>query len=400
MFVAELDRPWLETPFLFQGFAVRDQSELAQLRALCRHVYIDDARTDPAVRSRLVQSPPAAPLLRERPQSEPLRVVRDVFGPELVRAKRVREAAKRFVFVSMDDVRFGRSFSTESAREVVSDLVESVSASASAALWLTNLKRKDEYTSLHCLNVCVLSIVFAYHLGLPREQVERIGLGALLHDLGKTLTPDAILNKPGPLTPEEFAVMRRHPVDGWRLVKEAGGGVPAESLEIIRHHHERIDGLGYPDGLVGSRIPLHVTVAAIADVYDALTSDRVYHSAVSPSVALKTLHEIAPRAFGKELMGEFIRCIGIYPTGCLVRLDDDSLAVVVSNDPRRRLKPVVMLVRDPQGTPLLPRPLVDLSLMSERHGWNRWTIKEAVDAAQYGIDLNEIVIAESAAKSL
>lgn len=180
MFIVELDRPWLGTPFLFQGFQIRDQAELAQLRSCCRYVLVDEKLSDPRVRLRLGQL-----VERRQPPATGGLAAPEVFGAELVQSARIRETARRSVVTMMNDVRFGRTFSTELAREVVSNLVDRVSTSASAALWLTNLKRKDEYTSLHCLNVCVLALVFAHHLGLPRDQIERIGLGALLHDLAK-----------------------------------------------------------------------------------------------------------------------------------------------------------------------------------------------------------------------
>lgn len=400
LYVAQLDRPWVGTPFLFQGFLIRNEQELSQLRECCEYVDVDVERSEAAPEPEPAKLAPPPPLLRESAPALAFKPPTDLgsFQADVRAASRARAGARQLLDQVMADARLGRSVAGRDARAVVGDLTASVARNAAAALWLTNLKRKDEYTSLHSLNVCVLSIAFAFHLGLPREQIEVIGLGALLHDVGKMRTPQEVLNKPGALTDAEFDLIRRHPMDGYDIVR-AGGDVPPEALEIIRHHHERVDGRGYPDGLAGEALGLHVLITAIADVYDAVTSDRAYHAALPAHEGLKVLYAMTPTAFPRELVEAFIRCIGIYPVGSLVRLNNGAMGVVVATDPKRRLKPMVLLIKDPAGRPLLPRRLLDLSQFAEREGWDKWSIVGVLDAAEHGIDLAAVALEQAAASA-
>ncbi|MEJ2480488.1 MAG: HD-GYP domain-containing protein [Acidihalobacter sp.] len=242
----------------------------------------------------------------------------------------------------------------------------------------------------------MLSIAFARHLGFADEELRIIGLGALLHDLGKINTPPEILNKPGRLTSDEFAVMRKHPVDGYEMLCDSGG-IPARSLQVIRHHHERIGGNGYPNGWQGEQIPVAVLITSVVDVYDAVTSDRCYHDGVPAHQGLQLLYDIAPNNFGRELVEEFIRCIGIYPVGSLVELTTGALGVVLSADPMHRLKPLVRLVREPDGSPCDSGELINLAELSghDDASWRRWGIRRVLSPSDYGIDVKAIVAEDS-----
>ena len=400
MYVTELDRPWVGAPFLFQGFMIQEEDELRRLREHCNFVYVDIQRSEVAIPQR-EHIPPA-----RRQKAQP-RVVRR--GPEpdltgqadpalyptqLKKASLLRQSAGRVVARAFDDVRLGASVDTDEARRVVSDLVGTISDNANASLWLTNLKNKDEYTSIHCMNVCILTIAFGRHLGFPREELEVMGLGALLHDVGKVRTPSEILNKPGKLTREEFAVMKRHPAEGYEIMK-ATGRMPAMALDIIRFHHERLRGNGYPDGLGGDEIATPILITAIADVYDAITSERCYHHGIPAHEGLKLLYQLAPHSFGQELVEEFIRCIGIYPVGSLVELTTGALGVVLSADPKCRLKPLLLLVRDPHGQPYTDRRLVNLAgLVDSNESWRKWSIRRVLDPREYGVDVKAVAAAE------
>lgn len=396
LYVCALDRPWLETPFLFQGFALREESELQQLRELCRYVYVDEARSE------VPPLPAAAPTPAAPAGQDDLE---RAFGrapfPEntgfrrLVReAVLVRSRAREVVAEVLEDVRLGRSLRAADARALVGELAESITRNASAALWLTSLKRQDEYTSIHCINVCVLALAFGRFLGLPREELEVLGLGALLHDIGKMHTPDAILNKPDRLTPEEFDVIRRHPQQGYEALLGTQG-IPPAALDIVRLHHERLSGRGYPLGLQGEAIPLAVRITALADVYDAMTSDRVYQAAVPADRALKVLYAIAGDDFGEELVQQFIRCIGIYPVGSLVELESGALGVVIGADPHWRLKPVVVLVRDAQGREVQERRLVNLGALAEAEDPPGWAVRGLVNPAARGVDVAAVAAREA-----
>jgi putative nucleotidyltransferase with HDIG domain len=399
MYVAELDRPWLESPFLFQGFLIESADQLKLLKQCCAYVFIDEAQgvarpesPRPAITSAGARQVDGreAPVLRTRLPDRG----REDFQSYISRAKTDREVTERYVSRMLEDARLGHGVDVTGARRIVHEMVTSVSETPYAALWLTNLKNKHEYTMVHSVNVCVLALAFGLYLKLPREDLEVIGLGALLHDVGKMRTPIEILDKPGPLTEEEFDVMQKHPLDGYSIVRKQSG-VPPGTLEIIRFHHERLSGNGYPDGLLGEDIGMWVRLVAIADVYDAITSDKIYRDGIPAQEGLSMMYHMAPNEFGKELMQKFIKCIGIYPIGSLVELNTGDVGVVMSTNRRNRLKPVVMLLKTAKGANYPRRPLLNLAAPPARAGEPRWTIKRVVDMKDYGIDLNRIVARET-----
>ena len=195
---------------------------------------------------------------------------------------------------------------TTQAREFIETLVENVARDARTAIWLTSLKETSAYTSLHCVHVCILSLAFGMHLGMSRQELTRMGIGALLHDVGKVRIPQRILDKEGPLTLAEFEVVKRHPQDGYDVIS-ASGGVPPEALQVIRLHHERRTGTGYPLGLEGDRIPRHVLMVGLADAYDAMTSDRPYRAGLDSDKTLQVIYNEVADEFGADLVQEFIR---------------------------------------------------------------------------------------------
>lgn len=398
MYVTELDRPWVDSPFLFQGFVIENDADLDKLRETCAFVFIDRERSvdegDKTIRLSMNARPDANP---QRSRSEWQRIAseerRVSFQREIQRAQAIRAQTRQYVDSLLADVRLGKAVDTEKAKAIVVELVDAITEEADAALWLTQLKSAHEYTAQHCINVSVLSIAFGAHLGYSKEQLRLIGLGALLHDVGKMRTPREILDKPGRLTPEEFDVMKRHPVDGYEIMK-ATNQIPAQALQIIRFHHERISGRGYPDGLRGDQISTAVLVTAICDVYDAITSDRVYHHGIAADQGLHAMYQMAPSDFGKELVQEFIKCIGIYPVGSLVELGTGAIGVVMTKDPRNRLRPVVMLVRDPYGKEYQPRRFVSLAAQSAMDRDSDWTVKRVVDPKQFGLSMQRIAADE------
>ncbi|MFW5970008.1 MAG: HD-GYP domain-containing protein [Halofilum sp. (in: g-proteobacteria)] len=417
LYVTALDRPWLETPFLFQGFAIENTSEVRTLGRYCDFVYVDADQSDPdelhaarrqAEKDALTSGDPAVtPKATTRTKSSPRRESPRVaetggerfpadrrFRESVAAAKAGRDQARQAIDRLMEDLRFGRSVDTRAAREAVEELVTRVSADASAALWLTNLKNRDEYTSIHCVNVCVLALAFGLDLGLDHGELVNLGTGALLHDVGKTKTPGGILNKPGPLDLREFEIMKRHPEDGYQLLA-AGGVTTKEVLDIVRLHHERAAGTGYPFGLKGDEIPLLVRIVALVDTYDAMTSDRAYRNAISADDALNQLYRHEHDAFGVDLVEAFIRCLGIFPVGSVVELDNGAIGVVVRTRPDARLQPILRMVRTPDGDTYRKRLLVNLAEPSHADETNPASrIARALTPASAGIDITPIVTAE------
>jgi len=414
LYVAALDRPWLDTPFLFQGFEIQEAGEVRALGRYCEFVYVDAAQSDPgelhAARQQAENEAPRPDdptttpkdTAHTEPAPQPDRADSTGTGGErfpagtrfresVAAAKAGRDQARQAIDRLMEELRFGKSVDTQAAREAVEELVTRVSADASAALWLTNLKNRDEYTSIHCVNVCVLAQLY---LGLERDELVNLGTGALLHDVGKTRTPDGILNKPGPLDEREFEIMKRHAEDGYQLL--AAGGVTAKDvLDIVHLHHERVPGTGYPFGLKGEAIPLAVRIVGLVDTYDAMTSDRAYRDAISADDALNQLYRYEHDAFGADLVEAFIRCLGIFPVGSVVELDNGAIGVVVRTRPDARLQPTLRMVRTPDGEGYQKRLLVNLaepSPVDEQHPASR--IARALTPASAGIDIGPIVTAE------
>jgi HD-GYP domain-containing protein (c-di-GMP phosphodiesterase class II) len=388
LYVAVLDRPWVETPFLFQGFTIGGDADLSALREHCEQIAVDPERSSVAamktLRRALRDRQGTATGRSRRPGS---RDTGEAFGaarqPDtrhfrgMVRAAQtIRQGTRRAVEGVMEELRCGRIADSAAARHAVEDLTTAVSTNASAVLWLTNLKDRDEYTSIHCVNVCVFALAFGRHLGLERDELLPLGVGALLHDVGKTRTPDGVLEKAGPLTAAEFETIKRHPEDGYQLVR-SGGRISTTALDVIRLHHERLHGGGYPFGLSGEQLSLPVRIAGLADSYDAMTTHRPYRQGMAPERVLHSLYTQGGPAFGDELVQEFIRCIGIFPVGSVVQLDNGAVGVVVAVQPEARLQPMVLMLRRPDGQPQHRRQLVNLAATMD-------TASAAGDAAQGG----------------
>lgn len=403
MYVAELDRPWLESPFLFQGFVVDNDDDLQTLKEKCNYVFIDDQKSRDSDELRKLFEGLNEDGGDNRPDRTSTRFsVKESdkdpgsarsFKDNIDRAVTTFRNTTSSVIRFFDDIRLGNSIDTEDAKGVVGELVSEITYNPNTALWLTSLRSKDEATANHCLNVAILSLAFGRHLGFPHDRLQDLGLGALLHDVGVARTPKEILNKPGKLSQEEFEVMKKHPRDGYNVLRVTRK-LPEAALDIILHHHERVDGSGYPDGLAGEDIKEHVRIVAIADVYDSMTSDRVYHEARAPQDALTQMHKRAEDQFGRKLMEEFIKCVGIYPIGSLVVLNSGALGVVMSSNPEARLKPLILLVRDEQGREVRPRKLVNLANLSAQRGAESWSISSTVNPNDYGVDISQIAAEE------
>lgn len=397
MFVAELDRPWLDSPFLFQGFVVEGTEELETLREVCDFVYVDTARSLASLPE--TRGAPASavapeklpPRLRESAlaarANDPQRFARhyqEVVGLQ----KRAHLALVRL----LDERRLGKLVHVEEIIEVVNDLTESILRNPNVALWLTKMREQDELNAAHSINTCIFAVTFGRHLGLPRDVLEAIGLGAMLHDIGLDDPANDIIRSKVRLDEEDFKAVRRHPLDGMFSLKRLDD-LPRIARDIIRWHHERIDGSGYPHGLKGEEIPQYVRIAGIADVYDAMTSDRAYRRAMQPPDALAEMSRDADHTFGKELVRSFIHCVGIYPVGSVVKLNNGAIAMVASTFPGVRLSPLVLVLKDPAGRHLSPRRMINLASMQD-NGRRTWSIDAAVDPVKHGINITSIAVDE------
>ncbi len=377
MYVSALDRPWRETSFVFQGFEITDDAQLAELKQHCEYVYIDDAYesgadalTPRVPRERGVdaglapakRSPRLQVIAEEAPGYRRRRVHADKTTVEQ-EAKIIREThdeATLLIHTIMEDVHLGKSIDTGRAKKVVAAMATSVLRNPDALICFAQLKKRDEYTALHCLRVSILALAFGRHLGFEEEELNLLGLGALLHDIGKMRVPDAILSKPGKLNDREYEIMKGHVPMGVKIL-ERTGAFPARALEVTRQHHERYAGYGYIDRLKGDQISEFGAISAIVDVYDAMTSDRVYKDGISSLDALKIMYEWRGRDFHPELMEQFIQCIGIFPIGSVVVLNTAEVGVVRTLNREQRLKPQVVLVLKADKTRYRGLRAVDLA---------------------------------------
>jgi HD-GYP domain-containing protein (c-di-GMP phosphodiesterase class II) len=392
MYVCELDRPWLDSPFLLQGFPIRTDRELEVLRQLCTFVYVDTQRS--------AWIPPDLPPVSERPPTPRLKIQEtpavlkppptepDRFREDMERAGQVRQFAHDYVLRTLEDVRLGRSIDTKQAREMVTTLANQVVEAPSAMVWMTQLKQRDEYTSQHSVNVCILSLTFGRFLGLEQSVLNTLGLGALLHDVGKLKVPLEILNKPGALRRDEFQIMMSHPEQGHALLARSED-VPAAALDVVLHHHERSDGRGYPHRLTHEQIPFLTKVVSIVDIYDAISSDRIYHDRLSAQEALNRVYR--SHGLDRELVESFIRCIGIYPIGALVELTNGQVAVVVGLNEHQRLRPVVMLLREADHTTPTQRRLINLASDVWRATPEAPAIRQVLLPGDIKIDLRALI---------
>lgn len=402
MYVSELDRPWIESRFLFQGFEVRSKEELDELFRLCKYVYIE---TDVEYEDGQARPRHSAPIGAPAPDEFAAKRIRyeilDKFtdGPsgerpaypdrvpleaELAQAHELNRNTLALIDGVLRDTRLGRSLDTAAAKHAVSGLVQSILRNPDALVWFNQLKNKDEYAAEHGLRVCVLALAFGRHLALAEPGLHALGLGALLHDIGETKIPADILNKTEPLTAEEFELMQSHVPRGAEILQSASG-IPPAAIEVAQSHHERYDGSGYTAGLKGHEITLFGQIGAIVDSYDAITSDRPYHKGMSAHDALRKLYEWRRKDFDEKLVEQFIQCMGIYPIGSIVELSTGGIGVVVSVNRTRRLRPRVALVLDDAQQPYQPPRIVDLT-DEDAHGEPAVVIRGILPAGSFGIN--------------
>lgn len=380
MFVHDLNCGWLDHPFLKSKFPVRDQATIEKIRAIgIRELYIDTIKGADVFAARTQQevSEDLDRLLREIASRDDDKPIAAELKEEAARARRLHGEANRLARNLMGDLRLGMPVEPEKFAPVVDGLVDSVFRNSDALLPLTRLKSQDSYTFEHSVGVCTLLAAFGRSLGLPRDEIREIALGGLLHDVGKAQVDDAIVDKPGKLSEEEFAEMKAHVAKGLVILR-AVPDLSATALSVVAEHHERIDGSGYPACKKGAQLSRAGQMAAIVDVYDAMCSDRVYHKGMAPTPALRKLLEWSEHHFDRALVQAFIRALGIYPTGSLVRLDSGRLGVVVEQNERQILEPVVRVFYHAGKQYYIPPETVDLSRTQDRiagfENYEKWNI--------------------------
>lgn len=362
MFLHNLNAGWMSHPFIRNRFLVSDEPVILKIvEAGIHEVYIDtsrglddaDAPTQAEVDDQLMEEMQAAVQCEA-----PYRCT--TVAEELANARRLRARATRVIRMVMQDAKMGKALNLDDVDELVNEVIESILRNDSALLLLLRVRAQNDYTLVHSVAVCALMVTFCYALNCDRSQLHQAGVGGLLHDIGKVRIPVSVLNKPGRYNEHEYAVMRQHPQYGYDILSPQTG-ISAEALDVVLHHHERMDGSGYPDGLPGSEVGQLARMAAIADVYDAITSDRCYHTALPPTAALKKMWEWSKYHFDPVLMRAFMTAVGIYPVGTLVKLESGRVAVVVEPHESEVLKPKVRAFFSTRSGTHIPPQLIDLS---------------------------------------
>ncbi len=370
MYITEFCGSWMEHPFWRTNFLLKNPKDLAEIHASSiREVWIDtDRGADLAAGETAVE----AAAEERRVEAELSQVAAPAPAPKAVslreemgQAAKIYSKSKEAVFSMFQEARMGRAVDAEKARQMVEDISSSVMRNPGALISLARLKNADEYTYMHSVAVCALMIALARQLGLGAEETREAGVAGLLHDLGKAVIPNEILNKPGKLTEAEFAVMKTHPGEGHRMLLD-GYKVGEIALDVCLHHHEKTDGTGYPKGLKAAGISLFAKMGAVCDVYDAITSNRPYKAGWNPAESLRKMAEWAPGHFDDHVFQAFVKSVGIYPIGSFVRLTSGRMGVVVEQNERSLLVPRVKVFYSSKSKSYLPPELVDLALLGGR----------------------------------
>jgi HD-GYP domain-containing protein (c-di-GMP phosphodiesterase class II) len=390
MYVSRVDRPWIETPFLFQGFLIRNDHDIDNLRRYCKYVYVDESKGDE-------YQPEPLLTLGTIPLSEELRAIpgmpkqciayQDVAGieEEMPRARDSKHTLGTVIESLVESIQVGKKIEAASVKPAVDDMVESVIRNPDALLWLTKLRSVDTYAYDHAIDTSVLAVMFGRHLGLSRDQLQELGLTGLLFDIGKLKLPPNLLTKPGKLTDEEYALVRKHVDYGVEILSQSSG-IAERVIDGVRHHHERHDGSGYPQGLKGGTIPIYARIVAIVDCFDAITSTRPFRAPISAHHAIRQMYDWRDKEFQAQLYEQFIQCLGVYPTGTIVELSSGEIAIVVAQNRTRRLRPRVMLVLDEEKVALERNPILDLGDELPGPGQRPLEIVNSHDSGAFGID--------------
>ena len=387
MYVSKLDRPWTETPYLLQGFFIKEQADIDEVKKYSKFVFVDDVKgVQP---TEVMKSSPEPEKLPENGPGLPERkaVYQDAttVEKEMEVAKECHNNLSLGLNDIMDDVRHGRKINLEKAKIAIDGMVDSILRNPDAFMWLTKLKEADAYSYSHAIDCSVLAISFGRHLGLSKPELQDLAMGGLMFDVGKMKVAPEILEKEDSLTDDEFKEIKKH-VEYTVEIMEQTEGVSQEAIEIARHHHERYDGSGYPLGMEGDQIPVFSRMVAIVDCFDAISSDRKYGEIVSPHSAIKKLYGWGGKDFQEELVEQFIQCLGVYPTGSLVELSTGEVGVVLSQNRMRRLRPKIMLILGPNKEYYEIFPTVDLMMQMEDDEGNAIEIVECPEPGAYGID--------------
>ena len=386
MYICGLDRPWLDTPFLIQGFFIDDDKEIEDLNNYCKYVSIDidkgieaDAYLDGIPGStedhlndflehgdRYVEYEEEKSALEEFPV-----------------AKLALDEATAEITTIMDDINNGDNLNVQAVSAAVQPLLDSMIRNVDALLWMLNVQgNEDSYRA--AMENCTLGLAFGRHLGLHMSDIRTLAVGMLLLDVGKFKVPADILNKPGTLTKEEFTEVKKHVEYGVEMLKNIGG-FNESIINMVLTHHERFNGSGYPNGLEGTQIPVFGRIAAIIDSYSSMSRKTTYRDAIAPHKILQELYKWRNKQYQAELVEQFLQCVGVYPTGSLVEMTTGEVGIVVAQNMHERLEPTICMLLDEYKDPWQSNPIIILSKNRVDAKGVRRKILHALKSGSYGI---------------
>jgi HD-GYP domain-containing protein (c-di-GMP phosphodiesterase class II) len=394
LFVAELDRPWIETPFLLQGFTIETSDELVILRELCEYVQVDMGLSKVALDAskNIAQSgKKRVKVINKVFPDKTLVTYEDVFSfeEELSSADSVYKDYEEVISALYKDVSVSGKVNMASVTKTVNKVVGSIMRNPDACMLLSAIRDKDSYSYSHAISSSILAAALGRQVGLSVPDIKTLATGVVLCDVGKLNVPSSILNKNAPLTKEEVAAVREHVACGVEIL-EKSPGVSAEHISIVANHHERYNGSGYPKGLGRDKIPPFARIAGIVDCYDAMTSDRAYANGIPPADAIRQLYVMRNIDFQSELVEEFIQSVGIYPVGSLVELTDGRIGMVATEHRRRRLRPRLLIVRGYDKEPVESGKYINLLDETEDRMGRPLEILRGIDPSDYTVDIDDL----------
>ncbi len=362
MYIHELGGSWMDNPFWRSAFLLDDPKDMETILSIkMKSVWIDTAKGID------IEAGESQEEVAENIESTlalaniPVKTVeRASIVQEAERAVKICAKSKEAVASMFQETRMGHALNADDALPIVEEISNSILRNPGALISLARLKDKDDYTYMHSVAVCALMVSLAKQLSLDDEQIRQAGMAGLLHDIGKMMIPQKILNKPGKLTDDEFATVKSHPAAGHKMLQE-GSGVNDIALDVCLHHHEKIDGSGYPERLADTEISLYAKMGAVCDVYDAITSNRPYKNGWEPAESIRKMAEWCHGHFDQRIFQAFVRSIGIYPTGSLVKLSSSRLAVVMEQSEKSLLTPKVKIFFSIKSNCQIVPEILDLS---------------------------------------
>ena len=365
MFLKEFCGSWMEHLFWRNSFVISEAKVIEQILASSiREVWIDTSRGRDVARDEPVISVAESEAQINAELDAAAATVRDIapvsVQQEMKRAARICAQAKRAMTSMFQEARMGKAVEAGGARRLVEEITDSVTRNPSALISLARLKTADDYTYMHSVAVCALMISLARQLKVDESLIRKLGIAGLLHDMGKAMMPLEVLNKPGKLTDDEFRIMKSHPEEGFKLLRDSQY-VDEITFDVVLHHHEKTDGSGYPERLKDTEISLYAKMGAVCDVYDAITSNRPYKSGWDPAESLRKMAEWANGHFDPTVFQAFVKSLGIYPIGSLVRLKSGRLGVVVEQSAASLLKPRIKVFFSTRSNAHIWPELLDLS---------------------------------------